>query len=68
MPRLLLNANLPVGLRAILTGHEIVAAFEAGWNTLVNESLIATAEANDFAMLITADQPSRRTRNVSCSP
>ena len=65
MPRLLPDANLPVGLSAVLTGHEVVTAFEAGWNTLANGDLIAAAETGGFDMPITADQNLRYQQNLA---
>ena len=29
MPRLLPDANIPIGLRTVLIGHEVITAFEA---------------------------------------
>ena len=65
MPRLLLDANMPIGLRGILSGHDVVTAFEAGWNTLVNGDLIAAAEVGGFNMLITGDQNLRYQQNLT---
>ena len=33
MSRLLLDANMPIGLRSVLDQHEVVTAFEVGWGT-----------------------------------
>ena len=65
MPRLLPDANMPIGLRTVLIGHEVITAFEAGWNALTNGDLIAAAEATGFDMLVTGDQNLPCQQNLS---
>lgn len=56
MPRILLDANLPLGLKLVLRGHEVATAFEMGWSLLTNGALIEAAERAGFNVMITADQ------------
>ncbi len=56
MPSLLLDANMPIGLRTLLLGHAVVTAYEAGWNTLTNRTLTAADSSAGFDMLLTGDQ------------
>ena len=65
MRRILLDANLPIGLRAALSGYEVATAFEMGWGRLVNGELIAAAEAAGFELLITADQNMEYQQNLT---
>ena len=65
MPRLLLDANMPIGLRTVLIGHEVITAFEAKWNALTNGALIAAAEAAGFDMRVTGDQNLPHQQNLS---
>jgi hypothetical protein len=65
MSRLLLDANVPTGLRAVLDQHEVVTAFEMGWGTLVNGALLRAAEAAGFDGLITSDQNISYQQNLS---
>jgi len=64
MSRLLLDANMPIGLRAVLHGQEVVTAFEMGWGRLTNGDLLTAAEADGFAALITADRNMRYQQNL----
>jgi predicted nuclease of predicted toxin-antitoxin system len=56
MPRILLDTNMPTGLRAALPDHEVVSAPKMGWGALENGELLAVAEADGFDMLITGDK------------
>ena len=56
MSRLLLDANMPIGLRSVLDQHEVVMAFEMGWGRLINGELLSAAEAAGFDGMITGDQ------------
>jgi hypothetical protein len=56
MSRLLLDANMPIGLRAVLDQHEVVTAFEMGWGRLINGELLSAAEAAGFDGMITGDR------------
>ncbi len=39
----------------MLTGHEVVTAYERGWSTLKNGELLAIAEEQEFDVLVTTD-------------
>jgi len=65
MRRILLDANLPIGLKVALSAYEVVTAFEMGWGRLVNGELIAAAEAGGFELLITADQNMEYQQNLT---
>jgi hypothetical protein len=56
MPRILLDTNMPIGIRTALHGHAVVTAFEAGWNALENGDLLAAAETDGYDVLITGDK------------
>ena len=56
MPRILLDTNMPTGLRAVLSDHEVVSAPKMGWGALENGELLAAAEADGFDVLITGDK------------
>jgi hypothetical protein len=65
MSRLLLDANMPRGLRAILSHHEVWTAHQMGWDRLENGELLLAAEAAGFDAMITADQNIRYQQNLS---
>ena len=62
--KILFDHGTPVPLRRELAGHEIATAYEMGWATLNNGSLLAVAEAA-FAALITTDQNLRYQQNLA---
>jgi hypothetical protein len=53
---LLFDQGTPLPLRAHLTGHTVISAFEKGWSELENGELLAAAEAEGVDALITTDQ------------
>jgi predicted nuclease of predicted toxin-antitoxin system len=54
--RILLDHNVPIGVRFFFVGHEVVAAHEMGWEAVSNGELLAAAEAENFEVLLTADR------------
>jgi alkanesulfonate monooxygenase SsuD/methylene tetrahydromethanopterin reductase-like flavin-dependent oxidoreductase (luciferase family) len=54
--KLLLDANVPKGLRRMLPGHQVSTAQEQSWGSTKNGDLLRAAETAGFDALITADQ------------
>lgn len=65
MLRILLDANMPIGLRAALPGHEVITAFEMGWGLLENGRLLTAAEEAGFVVMITGDKNIEHQQNLS---
>src|SRR5579862_394457 len=64
MRRILLDENIPFGLRKLLADHDVSHATELGWEGLSNGSLIAAAEREGFEILLTADRNLRYQQNL----
>ena len=64
MRRLLLDANMPRGLRALLPDDEVRTARQMGWDRLTNGELLAAAEGAGFDAMITADRNIRYQQNL----
>jgi hypothetical protein len=62
--RILLDQNVPIGLRRFLADYEIVPARRMGWGEITNGDLIRAAEASGFAVLITCDRNFRYQQNL----
>ena len=54
--RILLDENIPRGLRRILQGHDVWTASEMGWASIANGQLLDEAEKAGFEALVTSDQ------------
>jgi hypothetical protein len=54
--RILLDENIPRGLRRILQGHDVRTASEMGWAGIANGQLLDEAEKAGFDALVTCDQ------------
>jgi hypothetical protein len=52
----LLDQNVPIGVRGILAGHDVRTTYRMGWADRSNGELIDAAEAAGFAVLVTCDQ------------
>jgi predicted nuclease of predicted toxin-antitoxin system len=65
--RVLLDANLPVGLAALLTSHEVESVHHRGWSDLDNGELLDTA-AGAYDALLTLDQNIRYQQNLRDRP
>jgi len=53
--RILLDENVPQGVRNQLPGHEVASVQEMGWSGIVNGKLLALADEAAFDVLITGD-------------
>lgn len=65
MLRILLDANMPIGLRAALPTHEVVTAFEMAWGELTNGKLLTAAEKAGFSVMITGDRSIVHQQNLT---
>jgi len=63
--RILLDQNVPLGLRRSLSPHEVVVARQMGWSRLSNGDLIRAADENGFDILITCDRNIPYQQNLS---
>ena len=55
--RILLDHNVPVGVRSFLDKHEVRTIIEMGWPPqMENGELLRTAETANFDALVTSDQ------------
>ncbi len=54
--RILLDNNVDQRFARLLTRHEVTHARQKGWAELHNGDLIAAAEADGFAVMVTADK------------
>jgi hypothetical protein len=63
--KILLDQGVPAPLRHAFPEHEIITAFERGWQTLQNGDLLRAAEADGFIAFITTDQNIRYQRNLA---
>jgi predicted nuclease of predicted toxin-antitoxin system len=52
----LLDQNVPIGVRRILASHDVRTAHQMGWAHLSNGELLDAAEAAGIAVLVTCDQ------------
>jgi hypothetical protein len=54
--RILLDQDTPVGVRGILSTHDVRTAYQMGWAGLSNSALLDAAEQAGFEALVTCDQ------------
>jgi hypothetical protein len=65
MRRILLDANMPRGLRGLLPDHDVQTARQMGWDRLTNGDLLSAAESAGFDATITADRNIRHQQNLA---
>ncbi len=63
--RVLFDQGTPVPLRRRLTRHEVVTVHERGWSQLKNGELLASAEREGFAVLVTTDTNLKHQQNLA---
>ena len=62
--KILFDQGTPIPLRQSFPSHQVVTAYELGWDNLSNGDLISHAEKSDFHLLITTDQNLRYQQNL----
>ena len=63
--KILLDHNVPHGLRGALTQHEVHTADYLGWSELENGDLLEAAASQGYDILINCDQGMRHEQNLS---
>ena len=63
--QILFDQGTPAPLRAFLSGHDVVTAFECGWSSLTNGDLLSAAESKAFDVLITTDRNLKYQQNFT---
>jgi hypothetical protein len=64
VPLILLDKNIPWGVRPHLVGHTVRTTEDEGWSTLTNGDLLNAAEQADFDVMLTADTRIRYQQNL----
>jgi predicted nuclease of predicted toxin-antitoxin system len=54
--RVLLDKNVPYGVRRFLSDHSVETVDDRGWQQISNGELLAAAELAGFEVVVTADQ------------
>jgi hypothetical protein len=54
--RVLLDHNVPEGVRGLLPGHDVALTREKGWSRLTNGALLTAAERDGFGVFVTGDR------------
>ena len=65
MPSVLLDKNIPWGVRPHLAGCTVRTTEDEGWSGLSNGDLLSAAERAGFEVMLTADQHIRHQQNLA---
>lgn len=65
MRRVLLDENVPEGLRVLLPGFAVATVPEMGWAGLANGRLLAAAEQAGFDLMVTGDKNMAHQQNLA---
>ena len=65
MLRILLDENVPIGLKGLLAAFAVRTAEEMGWAGVTNGRLLDAAEASGFQVLVTADRNIRMQQRLA---
>jgi len=65
VPSVLLDKNIPWGIRRHLAGHTVQTTEDEGWSDLSNGDLLLAAERASFEVMLTADQCVRYQQNLT---
>jgi hypothetical protein len=65
MLRILLDENIPIGLKSLLTWFEVRTAAEMGWAGITNGRLLDAAEGAGFQVMVTADRNIRTQQRLA---
>src|SRR5664279_5586809 len=65
MLRILLDENIPIGLKSLLGAFDVRTADEMGWAGITNGRLLDTAEGAGFQVMVTADRNIRAQQRLA---
>jgi hypothetical protein len=65
MLRILLDENISIGLKILLTWFEVRTAAEMGWAGITNGRLLDAAEGAGFQVMVTADRNIRTQQRLA---
>ena len=65
MPSVLLDKNIPWGIRRHSAGYTVRTTEDEGWSGLNNGDLLSAAERTGFAVMLTADRRIRYQQNLA---
>jgi len=65
MLRILLDENIPIGLRSLLAAFDVRTADEMGWAGITNGRLLDAAEEAGFQIMVTADRNIRAQQRLA---
>jgi len=63
--KVLFDQGTPAPLSKHLSSHQVLTAYDLGWQTLNNGDLLQQAEEGGFEVLVTTDQNLRYQQNLS---
>jgi hypothetical protein len=65
MRAILLDENIPAGVRKILAAYDVRTVQDMGWAGLTNGRLLTAAEAHGFEIMVTGDKNLREQQNFT---
>jgi hypothetical protein len=65
MLRILLDENIPIGLKSLLGAFDVRTADEMGWAGITNGRLLDAAEGAGFQIMVTADRNIRAQQRLA---
>ena len=63
--KIFFDNNVPAPLRRDLPSHQISTAWEMGWSSIVNGTLLRIVEAGGFDVMVTGDKNVRHQQNLA---
>jgi hypothetical protein len=68
MAQVLLDQNVPIGVRKILRAHDVRTVYQMGWAGLLNGDLLDQAEKAGIEVFVTSDQNIPFQQNLAARP
>lgn len=66
--RILLDHCMDVRVKRLFEGHDVAHTRDQGWKNLANGTLLTTAAAAGFVVMVTADKNIRTQQNLAALP
>jgi hypothetical protein len=68
MAQVLLDQNVPIGVRRILRAHDVRTVYQIGWAGLLNGDLLDQAATAGIEVFVTCDQNIPFQQNLTARP